>query len=405
MEKDWPILGSFGLASAGVAGAGAYLLSGGSQLGLALAAGLGAGLLGQFALLGLSLRHDERNSAHVRKVMRDAKLFQDETRGRHDALQARLSQYAQENDGRTDQVMQGLAEIKTSYRALQQSLTAMPANAPVFAPPPSAENSEPPTAEEAVPAASPALEVEDELADKIFFALEPIIDIPTKRTAHYRLHLGMELDGQEIASDKLLHYAARVGKRPALDLIAAREAFDLLSRLRKRDGELLIFMDVGAETLADAGALESLKAIREEAGALAQGVVFEMPHAALAGLSERALEGLAGLAREGAHFALANASVGALDLQAMNLLNVRHVGVAAGAMDADGPSTSLVGFAQVARLSRINLIVTGISNAALVPKLASITRLACGPCFAGPRRVKKHASAAAHESAALGLAA
>lgn len=77
------------------------------------------------------------------------------------------------------------------------------------------------------------------------------------------------------------------------------------------------------------------------------------------------------------------------------MLNVRHVGVAAGSIDADeGPSTGLVGFAQVARLSRISVIVTGLTNAALVAKLASVTRLACGPCFALPRRVKRHAASA-----------
>jgi cyclic-di-GMP phosphodiesterase TipF (flagellum assembly factor) len=247
---------------------------------------------------------------------------------------------------------------------------------------------------------------DDELGDRIFFALEPVIDIPSRRTAHYRLHLSTELGGEELASDRLLHYASRVGKRPVLDLIAAREALQLLAKLRLRDPELNIFMDIGAETLAEPQALARLVVARREAGDAAQGLVFELPHAALAGLSERSLEGLAALAREGVHFALANVSVSALDLQAMNTLNVRHVGVAAGSIDAeDGPSTSLVGFAQVARLSRIGVIITGLGTVALVPKLASVTRLACGPCFALPRRVKRHDGRAQETMPSFNIAA
>ncbi len=404
LHKDWPYLAGFGIAAASVAGAAAYLLGGGGQLTLATATAVGATVLGQLALLGLTLQQDERQSVRIKRVMRDQSLFQDEARARADALQTTVAQFMSHDESRSHAVMSGISELRTNYLDLQGALVSGLANVVAQAPQPQAMPMEDFEAfEEMAEPLAPEMEAElpqndfedEELGDKIFFALEPVIDIPSRRTAHYRLNLSLEMGGEELASDRLLHYASRVGKRQALDLIAAREALQLLAKLRLRDPDLNIFMDIGAETLADPQALARLIVARQDAGGSAQGLVFEMPHAALAGLSERALEGLAALAREGVHFALANVSVAALDLQAMNMLNVRHVGVAAGSIDADeGPSTGLVGFAQVARLSRISVIVTGLTNAALVAKLASVTRLACGPCFALPRRVKRHAASA-----------
>ena len=412
LHKDWPYLTGFGVAAASVAGAAAYLLGGGSQLAIATATAVGATVLGQLALLGLTLQQDERQSLRVKRLMRDQSLFQDETRARSDALQATVAHITSQDETRSQAMMNGISDLKTSYQELQEALVSGLANA-AQAPQPQPAPVEEVQAVAAMESQAPAMEAplpddfeDDELGDRIFFALEPVIDIPSRRTAHYRLNLSMEMDGEELASDRLLHYAGRVGKRPILDLIAAREALHLLAKLRVRDPELNIFMDIGAETLAEPQALARLILARQEAGPVAQGLVFEMPHAALAGLSEHALEGLAALAREGVHFALTNVSVAALDLQAMNTLNVRHVGVAAGSIDpVEGPSTSLVGFAQVARLSRINLIVTGLANASLVAKLASVSRLACGPCFALPRRVKRHIGNAQESVPSLNIAA
>ncbi len=376
---------------------------------MALAAVAGAGLVGQLSLLGLHMVHNEETTAKLKRLARDVATREQKDVERGGIFEARLNQLAADGESRSRAVIGGIAELKASYQDLQSSLTEALAHAAVQVHPPVAEEIAPEmpdveAAESFAPPPPPVEEMEDdELGDKIFFALEPIVDIPSSRTAHYRLHLSTEIDGVELASDRLLHFASRAGKRPMLDLIAVREGLQLAKKLRQRDPDLLIFVDIGAETLASPSALARLSEFRAEADALAQAVVFELPHAALAGLSEAALEGLAGLARNGAHFALANASVSALDLQAMNMLNVRHVGVSAGTIDADGPSTSLVGFAQVARLSRISVIITGLSNALLMPKLASVTRLACGPCFAAPRRVKRQGNAAG--ASHMGLAA
>jgi EAL domain-containing protein (putative c-di-GMP-specific phosphodiesterase class I) len=419
LKDDLHFLAAFGLAVAGAVGALAYAFGSGTESYIAIAAAIGFAVLGQLMLVALALRQDERREGALTRVKRDVAGFHSEVRRKTDGFQAQIDALRQQGETHSAAVIQGITDLKDSYGGLQAMLEARVANVAPVAPQPepvvepvpeftspaeSAEQLEMPTSlyDAPEPEPEPMEEVEDEFADRISFALEPVVDILTRRTAHYRMHLTLAFSGEELSNDQLLHYAGRMGKRPLLDMLAAREAIELLDRLRQRDHDLCIFVGIGAETLADENTLHALIGLREEAGAqLASGLVFEMPHAMLAGLPEQALEGLATLARAGATFALANVSVGGLDLQAMNMLNVRHVGLSAGTIDASGPSTSLIGFAQMARLSRITLIITGISNGQLVPKLHSVARLACGPCFAGPRRVKRKQAAQNH----MGLAA
>ena len=408
MKELWPFLAAFGAAVAGAVGALAYALVGGPETTLALGAAIGCAILGQLMLVALGLRQDERRDGALRRVTRDVAGFHSEIRRKTEGFQTQLDGLRQQGEQQSAAVIKGINELQSSYGSLQTMLEARVANAAAAAvrPEPAIEGApqfDPPPVEEAqmeaaveqheAQVAPPSLHqpepVDDAFADQINFALEPVVDILTRRTAHYRMHLTMSFGGDELSNDRLLHYAGRMGNRPMLDLLAAREAVELLAKLRQRDPDLCLFVNIGAETLSDEGALSSLMDLREKAGALASGLIFEMPHAMLAGLPEQALEGLADLARSGAAFALGQVSLSGLDLQSMNVLNVRHVQLSARAIDPAGPSTSLVGFAQMARLSRINLIVTGISEGRLVPKLQSITRLACGPCFATPRRVKR----------------
>jgi len=73
----------------------------------------------------------------------------------------------------------------------------------------------------------------------------------------------------------------------------------------------------------------------------------------------------------------------------MRLLNVKLVGITAGYLGGRTASDSLLGFAQMARLARVNIYVTEVTDAATVPHMAAFSRLACGLCFAAPRLVKR----------------
>ncbi len=372
----------------------AYLLAGGADTTLAVATGLGLLGLAQLILFGYLAQQDQRIGSAITRLSRQIFDIRSESHNGQEALRSRLSLLENEGRRHTDAVAHGLSDLKTSYAALKDALSSQIANrepepAPHMYEEPQMEmHVEPVFLTEPVIAAPPPAA---QLRDVIHLALEPIVDMQTQRTAHYRVHVSMDVEGQEIDSDQLMQYVARMGTRPSLDLRAARECLSLLMRLRARDPDLCIMLGIGAETLADDKTLTQILAECERASSVAPGLVFELSHASLAGLSTRGLEGLARIARRGQHFALVQASVAGLDLQAMNTLNVRYVGIAAAKLETEGFSGSLIGFAQLARLSRVQLVVMDVRNPDLVPRLASVSRLACGPCFAEPRRVKQAA--------------
>ncbi len=392
LKQDWPYLAAFGIAATGASGALVYMVSGGAQFVLATALGLGLVGVGQIALLGLNLQQHERHAIRLRRVMGDAAELNGEMRRKSDFVLSRLNQVEAAVKIQSDAVLGGIADMKALHRDLQNAVSRLgePQSEEVS----HVEELEDPqphsAAQQAAPvAAAQVADVATPLTELTTFALEPIIDVQSRRTAHYRLHLSVKVGAEDIGGERLLHHAARVGLRPQLDYVSVCETLGLLSRLRQRDVDLCILMNVGAETLRDADVIAQILSACEAAGPIAKGLVLEMPHAALSGLSEQALEGLAELARHGMHFALSQASINGLDLQAMAQLNIRHVGISAGGIDADGPSPTLVGFVQLARLSRIDVIVMDVRQVTLMPKLKNIIRLACGPFFAEPRRVKR----------------
>jgi EAL domain-containing protein (putative c-di-GMP-specific phosphodiesterase class I) len=226
--------------------------------------------------------------------------------------------------------------------------------------------------------------------DELLISLEPVIDVFTNKTVHYRLHLGMSKpNGTEVPTDMLLHHADRAGLRTQFDLHAAKEALGLLRHLRGRDPELNIFMPLGASTLQSDETVGKLLELRMQFKDVAAGLVIELPHATLAGLSERGLEGLARLARGGVYLALTNVAIAGVDLRALAKLNVRYMSLTSTtALGTNGPSPIIQSFAQTARVQRIQLIVTAITDAALAKHVSKIGRFVAGPAFAPPRRVK-----------------
>jgi EAL domain-containing protein (putative c-di-GMP-specific phosphodiesterase class I) len=227
--------------------------------------------------------------------------------------------------------------------------------------------------------------------DELLISLEPVIDVFTNKTVHYRLHLGMmKPNGTEVPTDMLLHHADRAGLRTQFDIHAAKEALGLLRHLRGRDPELNIFMPLGASTLQSDETVGKLLDLRKEFSDVASGLVIELPHATLAGLSERGLEGLARLARNGVYLALTNVAIAGVDLKALAKLNVRYISLTStSALGTNGPSPIIQSFAQTARVHRIQLIVTAITDASLAKHVSKIGRFVAGPAFAPARRVKQ----------------
>jgi EAL domain-containing protein (putative c-di-GMP-specific phosphodiesterase class I) len=401
-QRDKLIYGTAGLCGATALASGMLMFADAIAPVTCAVLGISTLAVGQLVLLAKAYAQTEESQNSHRSLAGDILNMSrntNEAKRQSDFVLEQLTGIRNENAAMSAAAASGFADLKNSYTSLATDLQSMVSVQKRFA-------------EEKVEAPAPNPLVEPELVaeepinspfgEQLLLSLEPIVDLHSGNTAHYRMHVGMQSpSGEELSHDVLLHHADRTGVRPQLDMFVAREAMLLLRRLRQRDPSLHIFVSLGAATLSSARTLAQMIVDRQEAADVAQGLAFEMPHAMLAGLTETALEGLATLARQGAVLALSNVSLAGLDLNAMSTLNVRFVGLDVGAIDVNaGPSQAMIGFAQAARATRIQMVVTGVANSRIVATLPQITRLAAGPCFAEPRRVKRETAPINYQAAA-----
>jgi EAL domain-containing protein (putative c-di-GMP-specific phosphodiesterase class I) len=219
------------------------------------------------------------------------------------------------------------------------------------------------------------------------FLLEPIIDLTTNRTAHYRVRFSITAaNGIEIDYSKLTVNADRGELRPTLDVHVINQAIPLLRRLRAKHPAMRMFIPMGAATLVSQHTIAMVTQMLSEADNVAQGVVFELTHESLAGLSEAGISGLAAIARMGATLALTEASIAGLDLPALRHLGVKFIGIEARSIEP-----GWLDFVQVARGMQLQLLLTNVENAAQAASASQIARLVAGHFFAPPRRVKINA--------------
>jgi EAL domain-containing protein (putative c-di-GMP-specific phosphodiesterase class I) len=225
------------------------------------------------------------------------------------------------------------------------------------------------------------------------FLLEPIIDLTTNRTAHYRVRFSITAaNGIEIDYSKLTMNADRGELRPTLDVHVINQAIPLLRRLRAKHPAMRMFIPMGAATLVSEHTIAMVTQLLSEADNVAQGVVFELTHESLAGLNEAGISGLAAIARMGATLALTEASIAGLDLPALRHLGVKFIGVEARSIEPGfGTTQTWLDFVQLARGMNFQLLMTNVENSAQAATASQIARLVAGHFFAPPRRVKINA--------------
>ncbi len=144
--------------------------------------------------------------------------------------------------------IRGMAERQYHYQAqVQQQLAQqMRARAPVVVHPSqwSPVEVEAAAQEVDVPVPMPpragSLDDMSSFGDAVIISLEPVIDLFSGKTAHYRLHHAFDAAHKTDAD--------RPERRPALDIYLYREALVLLRRLRKRDNRLNILVPLSSNT-------------------------------------------------------------------------------------------------------------------------------------------------------------
>lgn len=229
------------------------------------------------------------------------------------------------------------------------------------------------------------------------FLLEPIIDLTTNKTAHYRVRFSITAaNGIEIDYSKLTLNADRGELRPTLDVHVINQAIPLLRRLRAKHSAMRMFIPMGAATLMSENTIALITKMLSEAENVAQGVVFELTHDALANLNEAGISGLAAIARMGATLALTEASMAGLDLPSLRQLGVKFIGVEARSIEPGfGVTQTWLDFVQMARGMQFQILLTNVENSAQAASASQIARLVAGNFFAPPRRVKINAGLSA----------
>lgn len=234
--------------------------------------------------------------------------------------------------------------------------------------------------------------------------LEPVIELATGATAHYRALLDLACDGgQVVQHDELMSKADSGGMRPALDLHLLKQLVPVLRRLRNRNAGLRVFAMLGMSTLQSPDDLGRISSLLEADQDVVRGLVFEIAHRDLGRLDDAGLGGLARLARLGATFALVDVQVAGLDLAALRQLGVRYLAFPPAAADAGfGPTPAWREFVQYARAMQFQIIMSDIQSSQQAEAAVRVGRYAFGPFYAPPRRVRTDAGigAAAQRSAA-----
>lgn len=307
--------------------------------------------------------------------------------GRSDRTNARISEIERE----VNQPSQSLDRLVTDLGALRQEVKDAMARKPepAEAPPPRQEQPR-----QEAPRYTHDEPVEPEHLDLM---LEPVIEMATGSTAHYRAQVNLANGrGEVVPHADLMEKAEIGGMRAALDAHMVKLVSPVLRRLRLKNPGMRIFVPLGRSTLSSPGEADAIISLLLKDGDVANGVVFELGQEDVGQLDSVGIENLARLGRLGATLALRDVYLGGLDLAALRQLGVRFLNFPPHAVDSgNGPSEVWREFVQYARAMQIQLMVGGIETPQQAAAANKCARFGHGPFFAPPRKVRRDAGVSA----------
>ncbi|MEO6610416.1 MAG: EAL domain-containing protein [Aestuariivirga sp.] len=371
--RYWPLMAGLILCLTAALGCVAYIFTGGESPLLAFAICASALLVGQLLLGAYAALQADFAESSDRRILKKVATFsanQDAVQKQSDYVLAELSSFKAQDQARGQTMIRTLDELKTSYQALARSMASKAAS----------EQDEDMGFAPAPQHFAPSAETRN-LIEQVDISLEPIVDLVSGRTAHYRIHLG---------PSQVIQQVDHFGKRPELDFLVVNEALNLVQRLHQRDPQVRLFMTLGEETLSSPSGMQQILETLQQRHDLGTSLVFEIAHARLAALSAFALEGLGGLARSNQVLALANVSMMGLDPSSLQGLNVSHISIDASTIDLQfGMPASYLHFVQLARMSNVQVMLANVFDVSAIATLRQLSRLGSGEAFAAPRKVRR----------------
>ncbi len=225
--------------------------------------------------------------------------------------------------------------------------------------------------------------------------LQPIVQLPQRRTRGYEALVRLRLDDQTLLLPE--HFVKIVEERgfgPTLDALVLTRALAIARHLGAKDGKLFVSCNFSAATWGSAKALSALSRIldkyREHAGHL----VIEMPQTVFRALDPTSLGFLGAMSANGVRFALDQLVDLRLDPASLSDRGVRFVKAPAALLQADavGRVAADIAASDLAALlarAAITLIADDIEDDPTVADMIELgVGLAQGLVFSPPRPVK-----------------
>ncbi len=385
--RDWPVI--LGLAVFVLAAImfGALTVTGWQNQNYAVTGAIVVLAIGQIFLLAVVGSRDAALAGRLELQGRSLRGLANDLR----RLAERLDEAERQiSDAPGESVVSEVRNLRHSFQTLADGIqrtrerieSGIQAKTP--APPPQPEPTPQPRT------SAPAL---DTSRERLELSLEPVIELSSDQTAHYRAQLSLiEGPGREVPHAVLMAKADAGGFRPAIDFVMLKQALPVLRRLHAKNPRMRIFVPLGLSSLKGAADLDRLVILMEESADVAGGIVLEIEHRQLGELSATGIDGLARLARLGVTLALTGVSTSGLDLAALRQLGVRFLDIEAGSFETGaGLSPSWLQFSQFARAMQFQIVAGGVATAAQAAAAGQMARFARGSFFAPPRRVKSDA--------------
>lgn len=228
--------------------------------------------------------------------------------------------------------------------------------------------------------------------DRVEPHLQPIVTLPSRRTAHYEAFSRIvEEDGLLPAAD-FLDAARELGRIAEIDRRTIERCAAVALRLSARGGGA-VFVNIAAETLKDANVIGAMTSLFERQEELRRLIVLEFGQTAFAALDPDGRKAVERFVAQGVRLSLDGAVDLRFEPRELTRLGVRFVKVAADRLlDPDGARGAAIHPADLANLLArhgVDLIATHVEQEKAVPELLDMeVAFAQGALFGMPRPVR-----------------
>ena len=228
--------------------------------------------------------------------------------------------------------------------------------------------------------------------DRLETHLQPIVALPSRRTAHYEAYSRIVEDDGLLEASAFVEVARASKQIAEIDRRTVQRCAAVALRLSARGGGA-VFVNVAPQTLADARALAAITSLLDGQEELRRLLVLEFRQPDFAGLSPDARKTLDGFVEQGVRLSLDGAPDLRFEPRELSRLGVRFVKVRAEKLldpeSARGAAIHPADLASLLSRHGVDLVATHVEHEKLVPELLDMeVAFAQGALFGMPRPVR-----------------